>query len=452
MFIARILILLTSILVLVVSFNLFRQAAGSISLRKLNTVSYVFYYQILVSAFIGSVMVAMGMVDYHYLIQPLSMANKILGWLAVLYSMIIMPVSMILLNRLMGVSSVRDFNNYINRDMINPLGPQLQFTILLAMIIISSLTLIYVLMSNEYVPLFELLKGNVEKAAKGRILVRREFGGIEYIKNLAGYYLMPIFSYYSFLIWRKRRSPFTFLSFLVLTFNSVLLLTYDTQKAPIAYFIVGFLVLWVIYRGSIRKRTLYLAIGAAVVFIVIGYALTGGRGIEQLLDIKSGFYNRLFITSYAGVPLSFELFHDVITDPTWQIGIPSFILEKLNLPTTESARLLTEYMNPEGVREGTANLISSYFLAEAWANYGIIGVLISPMIVGIVIQFLHIFLLKVEKTAMVMSFYSLMTIKWLVIAGFVNFLYLKILFYPVVLFCLLILIKSIIEKWGRKEI
>ncbi len=400
-------------------------------------------------AVIGSVLVATNQVDFHYMIKIVEDKYKIWAWVGVMYSIIIMPLSMIFLNYFLGIKNIKEnLNKYINSPININIGTNLSNIILGSATILSIIVIYYVFQANNHVPLFTLIKGDLHQAAIERIEVRREFGGIIYIKNLLGLILMPVFSYYSFILWREKKGIIKFIFFIILNILTILLLAYDTQKSPVVFFIFGYLILFTfLTRGiSIRKFLLFICIG--ILLITTAYSITGGRGIEQLLDIKSAFYGRLFVSGYGGYVLSLKLFPDIITQSTWYIGIPEAFLNFFNLENTESARLLMMHINPEGVAEGTSNLVSSYYLGEAYANYGILGLLIAPIVVGFVIQIVHILLLKNKKDPLFLSFYAFITVRWLLNAGFVSFLYLKIILYP--LFFLL-LIKLIINTIPNKK-
>jgi oligosaccharide repeat unit polymerase len=444
-------IIIFSITVFIFSFLLFKQAAGSMSLRKLNTVSYVFYFQIIIMAFLGSILIATKQADYHYMIKVVDDHHKVFAWLGVLYSMIVMPLSMILLGKLFKIKSIKKkFINYTKKPLKITTGSKLTRFILIVMLIHSFLILIYILKANEQIPILTLIKGKIEQAARERVLVRRSFGGIIYIKNLFGYILMPIFAYYSFIIWKQNRGKFYFLTFIIINTLTLLLLTYDTQKAPVVFFIFGYVIILTMLEGGVSKKTFVLFVGASLFIIGAAYAFTGGGdGLRQITNFKSAFYGRLFISSLGGYVMSLKLFPDIITQPTWYIGTPEFFLNLFDLPNTESARLLMNYIDPEGVKEGTSNIVASYYLGEAYANYGIIGMLISPVIVGFVVQLVHLLTIKAKKDPLNIAFYTFITTKWLLNAGFVNFLYFKIILYPVIL---LLIVKFSIKLISNKYI
>lgn len=443
------LIILVSILVLCISCYLFSKAAGTLSLRRLNTVSYVFYVQIVLLAFIGSVLVATGLADFHYLIKPVHEETKIWAWLGVLYSMIAMPSAMIMLNMAFNLRARERFLKYIDAPVIFRQGPVLSFTILLLFAFISLLVLLYTFSHVEAVPLFTALQGDKEAAAIQRITVRRDFGGIEYITNLLGFLMMPVFAYYAAIYAFVRKKAIYWLIFFFCFLCTSLLLAYDTQKAPVVFFFIGFSILNTLVNGAVSMKRLILYSAISVVIIVGGYSLTTNKNaLQQVFDIKSALWTRVFITEYGGYVLSLEYFPDIIKAPTWQIGLPTVVLDFFELSKVESARLLMIVVNPEGVKKGEANLVSSYYLGEAWANYGWAGLILAPFVVGIVIQLVHIFLLKNPKEPLIIAFYSYMTVRWLLNSGFVSFLYLKIIIYPLVLY---LIFKSLMKLLANRK-
>ncbi len=433
-----IVIILTSCIVLVLSFFLFRKASGTMALKRLHTISYVFYVQLVVSAYVGAVLVATGLVSDHYMLVMVSETKKIEAWLWVSYSMIMMPLSMVWLNTVLKVNVRKRLFNYLSKGIEVNYGPVLSRVILVFMILTSLFAVFYIVYYTENIPLYTLLiRGDTESALIQRVAARRDFSGIYHIKNWLGILLTPVFSYYVFIQMREKKQFFYRICFVILMLLSVFILTYDIQKASIVFYLIGFVVLTVLYKGKVSLRLLFISIGTAAVLLILGYVYTGGRGFVQLIDIQSAFYGRIFISGYGGFPLSLELFHDVINTCTVHIGIPTFILNYFDLSTTESARLLMEYINPEGVASGQANLVSSFYMAEAYANYGYIGLLIAPVIVGLVVHSLHLFTILHKKDAIIIAFYSYLTTRWLLNAGFVNFLYLKIIIYPFLLFLLI---------------
>ncbi len=430
------LIIITSILCTLASISMFRIACGSMSLLKLNTVSYVFYVQIVTSGLVASVLLAMGRLDYHPDVEVVSDAVKLEAWAWTMYSILIMPFGMIMLNKLFKVNGRQLFNTYLKAPIEIVGSMNRNKLVLLVLTFFAVSVLGYILLNTKNVPLYTLLvEGDANQANIDRITARRDFGGIIYIKNLLGLIMIPVVSYYSYILMRKYKSLFFIGIFVVNLLVALILVSHDVQKAPVAFYILGFAILEVFIAGGISKKTFVTFVVLPVAAILVGYSLTTDHGIaDQLFRTNSGFYGRTFLIGYFGFPLSLELFPDVITVETYGVGIPSFIIDHTSMNAVESARLLKMYIHPETVNAGTGNLYSGFYMGEAWANYGYVGLVIAPLVVGFVVQSVHLFLLKNAKEPWLLAFYVALTVKWVVGSGFVNFLFLKLLIWPLILF------------------
>ncbi|MBA3900454.1 MAG: oligosaccharide repeat unit polymerase [Bacteroidetes bacterium] len=422
------------------------------SLFKLNTVSYVFYFQIITSAFVGSILLATGSIDYHPMVQGISYGTKISAWAWVMYSMLTLPLAMLFLNYIFRFQPKAAFNDYLNKPFDFQSNDFLNKMILSGMVLFAILILWYIFHYTNRIPIITLLtENNPEQAGIDRVDSKRSFSGLDYIKNLGGVVLVPTLAYFSYIFMVKKKNFFYVICFLFLFFISTVLLIYDIQKAPVAFFLFGFLILHTFLFGGVSAKKFLIFTGLGIGLLLLGYQYTSNvNAFDQFTRFNSAFYGRIFISGYLGFPLSLELFPEIIKQPTYQIGLPGFILNFLNLENTESARLLMAHINPEGYEKGSANLVSSYFLGEAYANYGYIGLLIAPLIVGFVVQSVHIFLLKRPKDPLLLAFYASITVKWLLGAGFVSFLYLKIIFFPLVLYFLVKIIINTLKHFSKE--
>ncbi len=433
------LIIIISIGVTILSIRLFKMACGSMSPLKLNTVSYVFYFQIVTSGLVASVLLAIGALDYHPDMEIVSDSVKLETWIWTMYSLISMPLAMIAFNKFLGVNINESFHKYLNAPVSlsgSTIGNQL-VQVCFSLLAIS--VLIYVFINTKRIPLYTLIvEGDPEQANIDRIVSRREFGGIIYIKNLFGIIVIPVIASSSYILLRKNRNWFNFLIFSINFMVAILMVSHDVQKAPIAFFILGFAILEVFLSKGISLRTMLWFVCLPIGLLLIGYSLTTDHSFgSQIFNFSSAFYGRTFLVGYFTFPLSMELFPEIITQQTYGVGIPSFIINSLNLDAVESARLIKAYVHPDSIANGTGNLYSGFYMGEAWANYGYLGLVIAPAIVGLVIQAVHLYVIKKPKTPLLMAFYALITVKWLVGAGFTNFLYLKLLLWPLFLFFVL---------------
>ncbi len=345
---------------------------------------------------------------------------------------------MILMNKLLKIDAKKKFASYLKAPVAFRGSESRNLYLLFLLTIFGILILAYVLYFTKRIPLFTLLiEGDSEQANIDRTTSRRNFEGIVYIKNLLGLIVVPVIAYFSYIQWRARKKTIFFIFFIINLLVAVIMVSHDVQKAPIAFFVVGLAIAEAFVSKGISPRKFIIFVMVPVGLIIIGYVLTSERdAFDQLFRYNSSFYGRTFLTGYFGFPLSLELFPEVITQPTHMVGVPTAILGDTHTGLQESARLLKMYTHPETIAAGTGNLYSGFFMGEAWANYGYLGLIIAPTVVGLVIQTVHLFLLTHQKNPWLLAFYVAVTVKWVVSAGFVNFFYLKLLLWPLLLYAI----------------
>ena len=123
------------------------------------------------------------------------------------------------------------------------------------------------------------------------------------------------------------------------------------------------------------------------------------------------------------LPLTFEVFPDKIqfldgaSFPEW-MSTSIFGVEH-----KASARALMEYFNPKGVASGKSGVISTLFIAEAYANFGKVGLVLAPIFVGLEIQFLHNYILSNYKTPSSVAIYGYFMIAFPLTSGIVGFVW-----------------------------
>ena len=225
----------------------------------------------------------------------------------------------------------------------------------------------------------------------------RGFGGNQYLRNF-GILLTPFLSYVAYGYKLCRNNSFNRIWFYLMFFASILILTYDLEKAPLMWYLLGFIFFRVYLGKQLSTKALVLLFGGATSLIVLIYVILSVADVDTLFLFNQGIIGRLTLTSCAGLFLTFDIF------PSRHafLGFSSFsnLLSSLfGFPYSErSARLVMEVGNPAAIDMGYAGVTNSLFVSEAYANWGWIGVVLSPIYVGFIIQLLYIFLLRSRKT------------------------------------------------------
>lgn len=420
--------LIIIILTLIVSYRLFKKAAGSLSLINLNMISWIFYYNIIVQSFIAAILVVYE-VDFHYFIGKMhSNISRVYGFYSIMYTAISLPLGMILCNKLLtGRYNNVFFKEYVNKKISYHFYNR-EFLIRLALgalTCLSMLSVIYVFISIRSFPLLSALSGgkNVEQLASIRNEVGREFGGMVYIKNFFALKLMPLLSYIYYVYYRFTKNKKIQLWFIITVVFSFLILTYNLEKSPVLEYFIGFFFIRVLLGEKINFMKL-IKLGLIFIVILVSiYLLIFNQPVESLLNYNTGFVGRLILGQSAGTFLSFDLFPGYRQHIGFS-SISSFISSFFELEHSErSARLIMEFYNPRGVEEGTAGVVNSLFIGEAWANFGFLGVILSPFYVGFLAQFINLYLLKQNKTPIYLGLLAFLSYNIPITGGINDFIY-----------------------------
>lgn len=446
--------LLASALVLAVSAWLFSRVAGSLAPTRLNMISWIFYFELIMQSFVASVLVIHGW-DNHYVISQVGAEARFRGWLAVQYTMIAMPLGMLLVVYLSGrTSNAALFQRYLSRPIDSMLSRRDSFVRfpLYALSLVSLLSVAYTFAAIGSVPLASVIAGgDALTLAITRVDASMGFSGNVYVRNFFAYMLAPILAYVSYGYYRQTRSLRDRLWFYAMLAGAFFILTYDLSKAPIVLFALGFLFFHVLADGGVSRK-LFLLFGAlAMVLLVAGYAFIGKvTDPLALFSYNSGIGGRILLSQAAGTYYAFEHF------PASRefIGISSLsglLNDVFGVESSaRSSRIIMTIFNPAGVEEGSAAVMNSLFIAEAWANFGLLGVLIAPVYVGVFVQAVFMFFLNARKTPIVLGLFAYFSFKMPVTGGFNDFIYapglMTIAFMFVTIYLVAVMLKVISRK------
>lgn len=392
--------------------------------------SWIYYYEFILLTLIGAVLVVY-QVDHHYMINKLTDEHsRVIGFYAVLYTLLSFPIGMKFAN---FVFRVKRADLLFEKYTTSPIQYEKKYNdhnvriLLILLSGISVLSVIYVLYVLGDIPLLRFFRpSEFFNFAEFRIEASRNFQGNEYIRNLFALSLTPILSYIAYGYWLRDRTLFSRIWFYVMLLFTVLILTYNFEKAPILIYLLGFVFYQVYWKGNISKKTMVVSFLGLLVLIVGMYAVIMlGTDIDFsiLFNYNSGILGRLLLSQGAGTFLAFDIFPDMHPYLGFS-SVSEFISNSFGLEYSEKAsRLIMEQINPEGVKMGIAGIVNSLFIGEAWANFGIYGVVLAPLYVGFLIQSLYLFFLKSAKTPFLLALFVSFSIKGSITGGFNNYFY-----------------------------
>lgn len=125
------------------------------------------------------------------------------------------------------------------------------------------------------------------------------------------------------------------------------------------------------------KKLLYY--GFISLFLISGmYLLT--KFATSFPSLFTGIIRRMFYGQISDLPHYFELFSN--NNISFSSLLPPYIANLFGIEGIKPAsRLVMEYTNPAAAAQGTVGVANSFFIGEAYAVAGYIGVILSPFIV-----------------------------------------------------------------------
>ena len=84
---------------LISSFKVFQHIAGTMSILKLNMISFNYYFQLIIQTFIGSVLVVLGLSDHYIINNYPDFELRLIVWGCVCYSIIALSIYMLLFQK-----------------------------------------------------------------------------------------------------------------------------------------------------------------------------------------------------------------------------------------------------------------------------------------------------------------------------------------------------------------
>lgn len=413
------------------SFLLFRRAVGCMSIQRLNMMSWIFYMDFILYSVIGAILVVYK-IDHHYVIDKLMFeSSRTFGFFAILYAIVFFPVGMLFAN---FVFNIKDIKNKFLTYLRKPIEKERKYNdcnvrfFLILLSIICVLSVMYVLYTLGTIPIVRLL---IDKGTFDTSLFRggisSEFSGMGlYIKNIFALGLTPLLSYMAYGYKKLSNTRQNKIWFYIMFLASICIVTHNYEKSPLIIYFLGFLFYKVYTCGKLPKKFILFCI-LFVLSLLIGmyWILNVEMGIDiiELFSYNRGIVGRIILSQCGGTFMTLDLFPSVI-DHLGFSSVSSLWASLFNLEYSEtSARLIMGELFPGAVMEGTAGVMNSLFIAEAWANFGWYGLIISPIYVGFIIQSLFLFFLKSPKTPFFLAFFVYYSARSSLTGGFNAYIY-----------------------------
>lgn len=233
-------------------------------------------------------------------------------------------------------------------------------------------------------------------------------------------YFLPIFLLYILAIKKYINIPKWVMYLNV--FNAVVILGYSTEKAPLLYLILSIFFLKNTFKDySLSFGRLIPIAGGLFLILFMMFLFFYNNELNQVLELLSG---RLFIAQVAGSYLSVEYYGAI--EPFKYFDAILFRLDGLlgNIPTMQASEELVKYYYPDLYNNNLWKNVNSFIIQGAWADFGLVGVIVAPIWCAAIIYFCCVYIYKREKTASNLAIYSYSAIFMVSLStNFNNFIY-----------------------------
>ncbi|MCB6203671.1 oligosaccharide repeat unit polymerase [Extibacter muris] len=393
------------------SICLFRKAAGTLNPGKINIVSGVFYLFMLQS-FLGISLIMLGL-DRHYTLDRLINREAAISktFIVIMLVAVAFPLCMVIIQKLLKFVPSEEYKRYLVKET-EVKNDASAFIVLCIAGAVCILLMLLWFSKIGYIPFFRLLsapEGFNFSLARQRI--SSTYLWHPYVSNILVLAAIPLLSYCAFAYFLVKRDKKWGILFFLLLGSSILTKTYDFAKSPVVYYLAVFLVIYIYYKGKIRLFHMMLVGVGMSALLVFMYWMTGFKG--TLLDIYNGPIGRTLFSQLGALLCVFDAFPSIFNF----IGGRSLsgpLLPIIGLSQDmhlRSGRLMMDFYGSEGVYDGTAGVLNSFFVGEAYANYGMCGILFAIIWISLLITVLFKVIIKLKKTPVMIAFMATMTLK-----------------------------------------
>lgn len=419
-----ILIPVLSILILISSAYLYRVASGE-PIWQLNMLSYSFYI-ILIFSFISSIIIVLDVTFLGFSAQNIphiygDFDNRLHVWGMVMWMFVGIPLGAIAVNIIFSLSLGIDQKMKNFRSSCLDIGWNYTDRSLYGIVFIASvlLVLLFVITMPKEIPFFHVLGGGDVVEAQ---IIRRNFSfGFDnkLLKSLFNSGTLAFLSLIAFIMSLQTRH----LKWWILFIAQFLVVTCLSILSGVVGHILFYLVSLAFCRSMIGGKFIKFHELFLVCLLLPGLFILFKSAAGSLWDVLTNAVFFRVLSHLLGTYYSLQVFpglHDFL----FFSSSGRWINEVLTGTSSESyGIIMMNFYDPAGVAAGHAGHLTSIFLAEAWANFGIFGIIIAPLWVGFFVQLVHRFFIGQKKSIISVALYSYLATIFGYVSDFIGFYY-----------------------------
>lgn len=426
------------LLVLFSSLYFLKTRIGLKNIVQPNVYSILVLFHLILHVYIGAFLIVIG-------VSRNSVLNQISGPNVIHDTFLYISLSIILLffgfrfsDIFFKSSHSKAFNDFLNRPLSNltEFGKtfiEFCFKILLFICFLSAL---YVTFINGEVPFIKMLFSSHSDLLLSRNDYNLNFKGIKLVKNILFEQLTPLVCLFFYGLKYKNKSLtiWFYFSFVLSIYATI----FSGAKSPVVVLFINLIILKYYIEGRINAKIILASIiGIVSLLLLIVFLALGdndfGYAAQYLFD-------RILVHEVSGAFLMFDIYPTIFEHIHFQ-SLSEFVSAIFNMDKVDNAQRATMlYAFGERAELGLFNQLSTYFLGEAWANFGILGVYIAPVYIGFVFGIFINIIIRVKKTFLSVGLLAFFSFSSSISSQFNNYIYNStlIIIFLIIFFVLLI--------------
>lgn len=391
-----------SILVVCISFFIFKATFGNMNIKYYLPHMHLFYYQMVAMCMVGGVLMYCGVRSTVHNRFGLSDHSVWLAMLSIWYVFLSVPLFIFIFMRRWGRDKRDSIKIYIEQDVkVDDSHIMRMFGIACTLFCVVCVAYMYYVRA----PIFQLIDGSIDNVLVARVAYTRTFTGSQLVKNIFCETLAVLVSYVMFVFAFKLKKKFWISLACVCCVCGILISGASLSKSGMVVYLIPFVFLLVLCGCKISLGK-YTKLGIVIMVMVLYFYVvqTGGSvSVHTLLtDFWAGPIGRVFIGQIHGLPAYFMIFPSQYEHILFS-GIP--IVRFFGMEYVQSARVAATFLEPVGVTQGWVGVSNTLFVGDAYACFGWIGLILSPIIVGWWIAFFYKKMYSSEKNPVYMVAY-----------------------------------------------
>lgn len=293
---------------------------------------------------------------------------------------------------------------------------------LTAVFIVCLAVLALYLSKIDGIALFEAIKGNAQQAEIARSQMGNAFPGKYHWYRLVMHDFGNLITFTVFISWLRHKTKMRLLLLLITLSYSIFVSIMATEKAPIAWLLVGLFMAYFLERREGRVPLSKALSLVAILLLVVGLTYIYFMDSQSLSDALSSVVSRAFSGSIAPAYFYLEYvpkYHDYYYGTTF----PNFA----GIFPYQPVRYTVDIMNwkfPELAAEGIVGSMPTVFWGESYLNFGPIAIPIVAFVMGSFLAVVSYVISKIELTPLSLGLlvWVILDLKNLANSGFSGFL------------------------------